>query len=144
MYLSLVVILLVFCLMISVWPGVATAGESSHVADRSVADKIVPDDDDLLLCVLQLEGNVLTGDLVTYMIPGGGLLLPLGEIGRLLELGISIDLPHGRAGGTVARQNESFALDMATGSVSVSGKPYRHDPALVVLMPDDIYVNVNK
>ena len=96
-------------------------------------------DDFMLLCVVRLGGATLEGNLVTYSAPPG-LFLPLGELSRNLELGITVD-PAKRSGeGHVANPSQPFRLDMASSSITVSGKSYRYDPALVVALPDDIYV----
>ena len=96
-------------------------------------------DDFMLLCVVRLGGATLDGNLVTYTAPPG-LFLPLGELSRTLELGITVDPAKGSGSGHVATPSQPFSLNMATSSVTVSGKSYRYDPALVVAMPDDIYV----
>ncbi len=101
--------------------------------------KITLSEDDLLLCQVRLGGSVLTSDMVTYSNPSG-FFLPLGEMSRQLELGITVDLAHRHADGFVARPPQKFMLDMTSEAVSVSGKAYRYDPSLVVAMQDDIYV----
>ncbi len=93
----------------------------------------------MLLCVVRLGGATLEGNLVTYTAPQG-FFLPLGELSRSLELGITVD-PAKRSGtGHVANPSQPFLLDMAKASITISGKSYRYDPALVVALPDDIYV----
>ena len=96
-------------------------------------------DDFMLLCVVRLGGASLDGNLVTYTAPPG-LFLPLGELSRSLELGITINPAKRSGAGHVADPSQSFHLDMATSSITVSGKSYRYDPALVVALSDDIYV----
>lgn len=96
-------------------------------------------DDFMLLCVVRLGGATLDGNLVTYTAPPG-LFLPLGELSRTLELGITVNPAKGSGSGHVATPSQPFSLNMATSSITVSGKSYRYDPALVVAMPDDIYV----
>jgi hypothetical protein len=96
-------------------------------------------DDFMLLCVVRLGGATLEGNLVTYTAPPG-LFLPLGELSRSLELGITVDPAKRSGSGHVANPSQPFRLDMASSTISVSGKSYRYDPALVVALPDDIYV----
>ncbi len=97
-------------------------------------------DDDLLFCLVRLAGTPLKSDLPTYMQPGGKLLLPLGELSRLLEFGITVDVATGSAGGYTARPGQSFLLDTKNGSVSVKGKPQVYDASRIMVLTDDIYV----
>jgi hypothetical protein len=96
-------------------------------------------DDFMLLCVVRLGGATLEGNLVTYTAPPGH-FLPLGELSRSLELGITVDPAKQSGAGHVANPSQPFRLDMASSSITVSGKSYRYDPSLVVALPDDIYV----
>ncbi len=110
-------------------------GEESKIAGQPTTLS----DDFMLLCVVRLGGATLEGNLVTYT-AHPGLFLPLGELSRSLELGITVD-PAKRSGtGHVANPSQPFRLDMASASITVSGKSYRYNPALVVALPDDIYV----
>jgi hypothetical protein len=110
-------------------------GEESKIAGQPTALS----DDYMLLCVVRLGGATLEGNLVTYT-ARPGLFLPLGELSRSLELGIAVDPVKGSGTGHVANPSQPFRLDMANSSVTVSGKSYRYDPALVVALSDDIYV----
>ena len=110
-------------------------GEESKIAGSPTTLS----DDFMLLCVVRLGGASLEGNLVTYTAPPG-LFLPLGELSRSLELGITVDPAKRSGAGHVANPSQPFRLDMASASITVSGKSYRYDPALVVALPDDIYV----
>ncbi len=106
---------------------------------KNAPQQIVLSEEDLLLCVFQLGGSTLSADLATYVSPKG-VFLPLGEINRLLEFGITVDPAGSRASGSLARPSQFFLLDMRESKVTVSGKAYRYDPLLVVSLQDDIYV----
>ncbi|ACF43550.1 MAG: carboxypeptidase regulatory-like domain-containing protein [Pelodictyon phaeoclathratiforme] len=110
-------------------------GEEKRTAESPTALS----EDDLLLCVVRLGGATLSGNLVTYSAPPG-LFLPLGELSRSLELGITVDPAKGVGSGHVALPSQSFMLDMAKSSIIVDGNTYRYDPKLVVALTDDIYV----
>ena len=110
-------------------------GEESKIAGSPTTLS----DDFMLLCVVRLGGATLEGNLVTYTAPPGH-FLPLGELSRMLELGITVDPAKGNGSGHVATPSQPFSLNMATSSITVSGKSYRYDPALVVALSDDIYV----
>jgi len=96
-------------------------------------------DDFMLICIVRLGGASLESNLITYTAPPG-LFLPLGELSRSLELGITVDAAKGNGTGHVANPSQQFRLDMASASVTISGKSYRYDPALIVALSDDIYV----
>ncbi len=105
--------------------------------------RVVLTDEDMLLCVLKLNGATISNVIVTFTSQVGNrvaLFLPLGEFSRVLELGIAVDPAARSASGFVATPSHSFMLDMAKSVVMVSGKPYRYDQSLVVALPDDIYV----
>ncbi len=123
-----------FCLVTGSLTGVLR-GEESKKSDSPT----LLSEDDLLLCVIRLGGSTLTGNLVTYT-ASTGLFLPLGEISRTLELGITVDAAKGRGSGHLALPSQPFMLDMAKSSITVSGKSYRYDSARVVALSDDIYV----
>jgi len=110
-------------------------GEESTKAETPTALS----EEDLLLCVIRLGGETLAGNLVTYA-ASPGLFLPLGELSRSLELGITVDPAKGSGSGHVALPSQPFMLDMVKSSITVSGKSYRYDPALIVALSDDIYV----
>ncbi len=97
-------------------------------------------DDDLLFCLVSLARTPLKSDLPTYMQPGGKLLLPLGELSRLLEFGITVNVASGSAGGYTTRPGQSFRLDTKNGSVTVKGKPQVYDTSRILVLTDDIYV----
>jgi len=62
---------------------------------------VEPSEDELMLMALQLGSEVLSDTLEVYVTPNG-LALPLGEICRLLSLGITVDLETGTAGGFIS------------------------------------------
>ena len=106
---------------------------------KNAGQPTVLSDDFMLLCVVRLGGSTLEGNLITYTAPPGH-FLPLGELSHSLELGITVEPAKGIGSGHVANPSQPFRLDMAGSSITVSGKSYRYDPALVVALPDDIYV----
>ncbi len=99
----------------------------------------VANDDELLLCALRLGNRLLCDDLVTYA-TARGVLLPLGEFSRLLELGITVEPTTGLARGFVADTRRPFTLDMPSASVTIAGKAYRYDLTRIEAHADDIYV----
>ena len=96
-------------------------------------------DDELLLCALTLDNLTLNQALECY-VTQRGILVPMGEVCRLIEFGIEVRGGDGRANGSLADPATRFELDMSSGSVLVAGKPGRYDPFLVEAHEDDIYV----
>ncbi len=123
-----------FALVSTVQPGLAVAAEISVQLGQ-----VKLDSEDLLLCVTDVDNISLSG-LLPVFTTRSGVFLPLGETCRMLELGIAVDIAEKKASGFVARASQPFTLDISASSVRVSGKAYRCDPALIIVMPDDIYV----
>ncbi len=67
-------------------------------------------------------------------------LLPLGEISRLLGLGIEIDVRTGTAKGFTVREDQTFTLDAAAGRVEVAGSVSGWDPGEVEVHREDLFV----
>lgn len=124
--------------LLAVFMILAVTSPWAFAVDRSGADDRLTDDD-LLLCILRLDNSVLSRAFMTFM-DGDELFLPLGELARLLELGIDVDPDARRAEGYVARPDKPFLLDLTSGTITVSGTGKRYDPEGIVVMPDDIYV----
>ncbi|HXO20040.1 MAG TPA: histidine kinase dimerization/phospho-acceptor domain-containing protein [Thermoanaerobaculia bacterium] len=95
---------------------------------------------DVLLLALRLEQSTLAEALPTYQ-DRGSVLVPLGEVCRLLGLGITVDVGRGFASGFFIDERRLFALDVASRTVIAEGKPKRFDPAEIEVHQDDIYVD---
>src|SRR6202035_4963101 len=89
---------------------------------------------------LRLEQSTLAEALPTYQ-DRGSVLVPLGEVCRLLGLGITVDVGRGFASGFFIDERRLFALDVASRTVIAEGKPKRFDPAEIEVHQDDIYVD---
>jgi hypothetical protein len=97
-------------------------------------------DEELLLFAARLNGNPLTDNLAAYPL-SGGLVVPLGEIVRLLELPIQVDPRRGSASGTFLRPTNLFRLDVARGVAFVNGQEVSFPRTQVEVHEDDIYVD---
>jgi len=99
-----------------------------------------PSDDDLMLMAVQLGSDILSNTIDTYITPAG-LVLPLGEICRLLSLGITVDPDAGKAVGFIIDKRRDFELDLTVQQVTIAGHSQPVDPVQVQLHRNDIYVN---
>lgn len=97
-------------------------------------------EEDVLLFAVKLDQSILAETLPAYP-SQGRVLIPLGEICRLLGLGIGIDAAHGLASGFFIKPDRPFLLDLAARKVTVEGRAKRFDPAGIEAHPDDIYVD---
>lgn len=93
----------------------------------------------LLIFQLLLDRSVLADSLTVYE-AGTDLLLPLGELARLLTLGITVDPAARVASGFILSEERAFRLDLATSTVTLTGVRETFDPAQVRWLDDDIYV----
>jgi hypothetical protein len=114
-------------------PGAAEVPTQSPVVERSESD--------ILLLAVRLDQSLLAEALPTYQIQGR-VLIPLGEMCRLLGLGISTDAAHGLASGFFINPKRLFELDLGARKILVEGKAKRFDPAAIEAHHDDIYVDV--
>ncbi len=121
------------------WPAQEVFAAEALEKPTIAAGQNTINDEDLLFCLLELEGVPVSRDLSTYM-STYGLFVPLGTISRLLELGITVNADGNGAGGWVAAPSHSFDLDIASRKVTIAGKANQYDPARVVTRSDDIYI----
>lgn len=101
--------------------------------------KVVRSDDDLLLISLQLDSVSLSDELEAYM-DMKGVFLPLGEVSRLLGLGITVNPDDGTASGFLINESREFVLDIPNQSIRVGGKRLQYDSARLEVHRNDIYV----
>ncbi|MES2016897.1 MAG: hypothetical protein V4484_10405 [Pseudomonadota bacterium] len=96
------------------------------------------DSPDLLLEV-RLDQQVLAEAIGAYQ-QGDDVLLPLGEVARLLTIAIRTDAAAGQASGYILDEQRGFRLDLREHSVLRGERRTSVDPALVRREADDIYV----
>lgn len=97
------------------------------------------DDPNLVLLEMRLDEHVLAESITTYQY-GRETLLPLGELARLLTLGIRTQPDQGVASGFVLSEARTFSLNVAQARITLADQTQGFDPALVRLESDDIYV----
>lgn len=93
----------------------------------------------LLLLEVRLDGSILTDGLYAYQ-DGANVLLPLGEMARLMTLAIRVQPKEGRADGFIVAEDRTFGLNLAQTLVSFDGREARFDARQVRVIDEDIYV----
>lgn len=93
----------------------------------------------LLVLQLRLGPHILSDGLLAYLDPRG-VLLPLGELMRLLEFPVAVDPVAGTAEGWFLAEDRRFELDLSRGEAVVEGQRSRFDGELAEAHPDDVYV----
>ena len=94
----------------------------------------------LLLLEVRLDGSLLADTLTAYEV-GNEVLLPLGEMARLLTLGITVDPATRSAAGFVVQENRPFRLALNTASVTLPSGTEKVDPRQIRWLDNDIYVS---
>jgi hypothetical protein len=96
-------------------------------------------DANLLVLEIQLDGHVLSDTFTAYQ-DGSQVLLPLGELSRLLTLAITVSPMQGTASGFVIREDRTFELNVDDAVAGVRGRQKSFEPRLAAVIGDDIYV----
>lgn len=99
-----------------------------------------PSEPNLLLLEVQLDGFSLAESMTAYEV-GTDLLLPLGELARLLTLGITVDTQTRTASGFLLSEERSFRLELDTASVVLATGREAVEPGQLHWMDDELYVS---
>ena len=125
-------LLLLFCALTFFFAGAATAAPNTGPVAAGTPN--------VLIFELRLDGSTLADSLTAYE-SGKEILLPLGELTRLLTLGITVD-PRARvASGFILSEDRLFRLDLPALKVSFGGSVEAVDPVGVRWLDDDIYAS---
>lgn len=100
----------------------------------------LPSELNLLLLEVRLDGSLLADTLTAYEI-GNELLLPLGEMARLLTLGITVNPATRSAAGFVVQEDRPFRLALNTATVTLPSGPEQADLSQLRWLDNDIYVS---
>ena len=117
------------------WLASAWAQGQSLVPEAKVAAE-----EEQLLYALRLRYRTLS-EAFPVLAKGTGLLLPLGECCRLLDLAIEVDPARGVADGFLISESRHFHLHVGAGTVTVQGHSQPFDRSLLELRADDIYID---
>jgi hypothetical protein len=94
----------------------------------------------LLLLEVRLDGSLLADSLSAYEV-SNDVLLPLGELARLLTLGITVDPVSRMAAGFVVREDRPFRLVLGAASVTLPSGVEPLEPAQVRWLDNELYVS---
>lgn len=94
----------------------------------------------LLVLEVQMDDQTLSDSFSAYQ-DGAQILLPLGELARLLGIAIQVRASQGSASGLLLREDRSFALNLAESLVALNGREQGFEPRLAMAIGDDIYVS---
>ncbi|HET6329776.1 MAG TPA: carboxypeptidase-like regulatory domain-containing protein [Holophagaceae bacterium] len=97
-------------------------------------------DDELLLFEVRLQGATLSDTFPGYP-SKDGVLVPLGELCRMLGLAITTDPLTGKANGFFITEKRTFSLDAGSNTVVIEARSQPLDRSKIEIHPDDIYVD---
>ena len=97
------------------------------------------EEDDLVLLEVSADDEVLSDSFAGYS-SRSGLYLPLGELGRLLDLSIFVAPPEQRATGWIVTPERVFELDLRQHRAVLGANSITLGAADAVLYHDEIYV----
>jgi hypothetical protein len=93
----------------------------------------------VLLLELSLDKTTLADSFYAYE-SGRDVLLPLGELARLLTLGITVDASSQVASGFILTEDRGFQLDLKAGTITLKDGTASFDAQQVQWLDDDLYV----
>lgn len=114
----------------------AAAPAATPVAGASVRDA----EAHMLILDVRLDDAILSDGLTAYQ-DGPQVLLPLGELARLLTLAITVQPEAGSASGYVLTEERTFGLNVAQSLVSLAEREAGFEARRVRVLDGDIYVN---
>lgn len=118
----------VMCLLLGYAPQLAMASQ--------------PEAPVLLLLEVRLDTEVLAEAIPAYE-RGDQTLLPLGELARVLTIGVQTRPDEGVASGFILSQERSFSLSVEAQKVTRAGETETFEPTQILAEPDDIYVAID-
>jgi hypothetical protein len=126
----------------SATPSSAATSASPPTATPNTPDISAADANDLNLLLLEvrLDGSLLADSLSAYEV-SNDVLLPLGELARLLTLGITVDPVSRMAAGFVVREDRPFRLVLGAASVTLPSGVEPLEPAQVRWLDNELYVS---
>jgi len=97
-------------------------------------------DEDLLLVELRVDRLSVTDSLPVYQTPTGEVLVPLGEMARLLDLDLVVSPSERRITGTIGESRRSLVIDVASDTARLGGQPLPFRARQLLFTPTDAYL----
>ena len=113
---------------------------SGVVLAQAYSSKAQPLDSNTLLLEIQVDGYVLSDSVSAFQL-GQKTFLPLGELARLMSIGIRVYPAEGTGRGYIRGENKTFSLNLTNSIVTLAEKSFPFDAASVIRQDDDIYVD---
>jgi hypothetical protein len=101
-----------------------------------------PDQQTLLLLLVQLDNLTLTDGLTAYGSPDDP-LLPVGELSRLLELDVDVSPTDGRVTGSLGEARRALLIDVLTNTARIGPLAVPLKPGDIAVDPAEIYVRAS-
>ncbi len=99
---------------------------------------------EVLLCQVYLRSVPLGDPLPIYLLGQKGFLIPLGQLARLLDLPVDVDVNQRIVRGFLTSPEDTFTWDFRTGEVRRGGVLLPVIAGAVELHPDDVYVTAEQ
>lgn len=128
----------VFTALLSITSCQSVWAQDGQLKETTAA--VAPSEFNLLLLELQLDGSLLADTLTAYDV-GNDILLPLGEMARLMRLGITVDTATHSAAGFLVQEDRPFRLELDAASVTLLSGREPVDPTRMRWLDNDIYVS---
>lgn len=115
-------------------------GEAATVEEDARTSATAPGTSELNLLLLEVAlDNARLADVLTAYQSGNDVLLPVGELARLLTIGVTVDPATQAASGFLLSEKQPFRLEPGTGSVVLPSGRDTYDPRLVQWIDGDLY-----
>lgn len=117
-------------------------GQASKAEEEAPNGATTPTDSGLNLLLLEvaLDNARLADDLSTFE-SGDDVLLPVGELARLLTIGVTVDPATRTASGFLLNEKQPFRLESGSGSVVLPTGRETYDRRLVKWIDGDLYAS---
>lgn len=93
------------------------------------------------LLAVYLDRALLAETMEALPLEPHGVLVPLGEICRLLGFGVHVDTAHSHASGFFITEKRRFSLDLTSHSAQSEERHYSFQPEQVVIQGQELYVD---
>ncbi len=107
--------------------------------EQSPIPFVTTSEDDILVLEVRIGNNATGHGLIAYQ-HKDDVLLPLGELCSILELGIMVDPYTGTAQGWIIEEDRTFNLNLPDRTISRDGNLTPLPPAYITFDDNDIYV----